>query len=230
MQLQLSIATATCRKTCLSQIVLLQYKAKPYLGFQNLGCHCKILGCHFDTHKRLKKTLVWIFCARNLVFCFSFRHSVTSVKVLQAPLNQNVDMLLKRFFAREQSFHSLTCERQFWTAVLLWTLRSYHPWLWFTVFNFRRLIDRNGDDGSLSSLFRASGSWSTLSAFRIDIAVLQLPLHLSAKLCLAHSIGPCAVERKLLCSWHHRANHTLQLTSKFILVSRKVSHGSNVPS
>jgi len=38
-----------------SQIVLLQYKAKPYLlGFQNLGCHCKILGCHFDTQKRLK--------------------------------------------------------------------------------------------------------------------------------------------------------------------------------
>jgi len=21
----------------------------------NLGCHCKILGCHFDTQKRLKK-------------------------------------------------------------------------------------------------------------------------------------------------------------------------------
>jgi len=39
-----------------SQIILLQYKAKPYhLGFQNLGCHCKILGCHFDTQKRLKK-------------------------------------------------------------------------------------------------------------------------------------------------------------------------------
>jgi len=25
-----------------------------YLDFQNLGCHCKILGCHFDTPKRLK--------------------------------------------------------------------------------------------------------------------------------------------------------------------------------
>jgi len=47
----------TCRKTCLSQIVLLQYKAKSYLGFQNLGCHCKILGCHFDTQKRLEKKL-----------------------------------------------------------------------------------------------------------------------------------------------------------------------------
>jgi len=39
-------------------MVLLQYNAKPYLGFQNLGCHYKILGCHFDTQKRLKKTLV----------------------------------------------------------------------------------------------------------------------------------------------------------------------------
>jgi len=47
-----------CRKTCFLPIVLLQYKAKPYLGFQNLGRHCKILGCHFDTQKRLKKTLV----------------------------------------------------------------------------------------------------------------------------------------------------------------------------
>ena len=51
---QPSVAIATCRKTCFRQIVLLQYKAKPY---QNLGCHCKILGCHFDTHKRLKITL-----------------------------------------------------------------------------------------------------------------------------------------------------------------------------
>jgi len=24
-----------------------------YLGFQNLGCHCKILGCHFDTQKNI---------------------------------------------------------------------------------------------------------------------------------------------------------------------------------
>jgi len=39
----------------LSQVVLLQYKAKPYLGFQNLGCHYKMLGCHFDIQKRLKK-------------------------------------------------------------------------------------------------------------------------------------------------------------------------------
>jgi len=46
---QLSVAIATCRKACFPQIVLLQYKAKPYLGSQNLGCQCKILGCHFDT-------------------------------------------------------------------------------------------------------------------------------------------------------------------------------------
>jgi len=32
-------------------MVLLQYNAKPYLGFQNLGCRCEILGCHFDTQK-----------------------------------------------------------------------------------------------------------------------------------------------------------------------------------
>ena len=55
--MQPSVAKATCRKTCLSQIILLQYKAKPYLGFQNLGRHSKILGCHFDTQKRLEKTL-----------------------------------------------------------------------------------------------------------------------------------------------------------------------------
>jgi len=30
-------------------------QAKPHFGFQNLGCHCKFLGCHFDTQKRLKK-------------------------------------------------------------------------------------------------------------------------------------------------------------------------------
>jgi len=30
---------------------MVKYKAKPYLGLQNLGCH-------FDTQKRLKKTLL----------------------------------------------------------------------------------------------------------------------------------------------------------------------------
>ena len=61
--LQPSVVIDASRKTCLSQIVLLQCKAKPYLGFQNLGCH-------FDTHKRLKKTLVnafhtgFIWCER----------------------------------------------------------------------------------------------------------------------------------------------------------------------
>jgi len=47
------VAIATCRKACLSQIVLLQLKAKPYLDFQNWRCHCKILGGHFDNQKRL---------------------------------------------------------------------------------------------------------------------------------------------------------------------------------
>ena len=46
-KLQPSVAIATCRKTCISHIVLLQYKEKPYLGFQNLRCHCKILGVSF---------------------------------------------------------------------------------------------------------------------------------------------------------------------------------------
>jgi len=35
----LQITIPTCRKTCLSQIVSLKYKANPYFGFQNLGCH-----------------------------------------------------------------------------------------------------------------------------------------------------------------------------------------------
>jgi len=44
-----------CKKACFPQIILLQYRAKPYLGFQNFGYHRKILECHFDTQKRLKK-------------------------------------------------------------------------------------------------------------------------------------------------------------------------------
>jgi len=31
-----------------------------YLGLQNLGCHCKILGRHFDTQKRLTKNTATI--------------------------------------------------------------------------------------------------------------------------------------------------------------------------
>ena len=58
LQLQPSVAVAMCRKTCFPQFVFLQYKVKPYLGFQNLGCHCKILGCHFDIQIRLKKALI----------------------------------------------------------------------------------------------------------------------------------------------------------------------------
>ena len=54
--LQPFVAITTCRKTCFSQMVLLHYKAKPHLGFQNLGCHCKILGRHFDTQNGLKNT------------------------------------------------------------------------------------------------------------------------------------------------------------------------------
>ena len=65
--LQPSVAMATGRKTCFPQIVLLQYKAKPYLDFQNLGCNCKILGCHFDTPKRLKKAL-HLPCVFEIVF------------------------------------------------------------------------------------------------------------------------------------------------------------------
>ena len=66
LHLQPSVAVATCRKSFFPQFVLLQYKAKPYLGFQNLGCHCKILGCHFDTQKRLRKNTVLVF--RNSVY------------------------------------------------------------------------------------------------------------------------------------------------------------------
>jgi len=56
MKLQPSVVIATCRKTYLSQIILLQYKAKPYPDCQNLWCHCKIVGCHFDTKNGLKNT------------------------------------------------------------------------------------------------------------------------------------------------------------------------------
>ena len=51
-----AVAIVTCKKTYFPQIVLIQYKAKPHLGYQNLGCHCKILGCHFDTQNGLKNT------------------------------------------------------------------------------------------------------------------------------------------------------------------------------
>ena len=63
--LQPSVAIAACRKTYFPQIVLLQRKVKPHLGFQNLGCHCPNLGCHFDTQNWLQKlcnvTLFMIF-------------------------------------------------------------------------------------------------------------------------------------------------------------------------
>jgi len=65
MKLQPSVVIATCRKTYLSQIILLQYKAKPYPDCQNLWCHCKIVGCHFDTKNGLKK-----HCFSS---CFQFR-------------------------------------------------------------------------------------------------------------------------------------------------------------
>jgi len=72
--LQSSVAIAMCRKTCFPQIVLLQCKAKPYPDFQNLESHCKILGCHFDTHKRLKK-----HCSEGREFTYSagVKHSVS---------------------------------------------------------------------------------------------------------------------------------------------------------
>jgi len=57
--LQPSVAIATCRKPCFPQMASLQHKAKPNLGFRNLGCHCKIMRCHFDTQKRFKKDTVW---------------------------------------------------------------------------------------------------------------------------------------------------------------------------
>ena len=57
MTLQPSVAIAMCRKTRFPpQIVLLQYKVKPYPGFQNLGCHCKILGAILTPKNGLKNT------------------------------------------------------------------------------------------------------------------------------------------------------------------------------
>jgi len=55
-----NIADVCCnghvQENMLSQIVSLEYKTKAYLGIQNLGCHYKISGCHFDTQNRLKNT------------------------------------------------------------------------------------------------------------------------------------------------------------------------------
>jgi len=65
-----AVSIATCRKTYFPQFFLLQYKAKSYIsGFQNLGCHCKILGCHVTPKEQLKNTyyttpskLIHIYC------------------------------------------------------------------------------------------------------------------------------------------------------------------------
>jgi len=79
MILEPSVAIAMCRKTCFPpQIVLLQYKAKPYPGFQNLECHCKIIGCHFDTQKRLKKSLHQSTCLATKI-----RHVIVWREALQ---------------------------------------------------------------------------------------------------------------------------------------------------
>jgi len=72
--LQFSLPTSAPASVCCNSHVqenklslnrFTQYKAKPYLGFQNSGSHYKILGCHFDTQKRLKNTPICslMFCA-----------------------------------------------------------------------------------------------------------------------------------------------------------------------
>jgi len=43
-----NVADVCCNSHVQECMLLLQYKVKPYLGFQNFGCHCKILGCHFE--------------------------------------------------------------------------------------------------------------------------------------------------------------------------------------
>ena len=51
-------------------------KAKPHLGFQNLGCHCKILGCHFDTQNGLKNTgSMQLRTSYFVFFIFEINHS-----------------------------------------------------------------------------------------------------------------------------------------------------------
>ena len=58
---KLRIFAAVCcnshvQENMLSSIRFTSIQVKTKSRFQNLGCHCKILGCHFDTHKRLKNT------------------------------------------------------------------------------------------------------------------------------------------------------------------------------
>ena len=87
-----SVATATCsRKTCFPQIVLLQYKVKSYLGFQNLGCH-------FDTQKRLKKStaVTWSepFKAMSPYHCDTTK-PISRINI--APVIHNLHWQLKEF-------------------------------------------------------------------------------------------------------------------------------------
>ena len=82
-----SVTIATCRKTCSPQIVLLQHKVKSYLGFQNLGCHCKILGCHFDTQKQLKQHCGTRYLVRRISYDILRRcgqHQWWNTKVIQS--------------------------------------------------------------------------------------------------------------------------------------------------
>jgi len=37
-------------------------QGKQYLGLQNLGCHCKILGCHFD------QRVMWNDCCKKMCY------------------------------------------------------------------------------------------------------------------------------------------------------------------
>ena len=65
-----NIAAVCCNSHVQENILSLnrftQYKANH--GFQNLGCHYKILGCHFYTQKGLKKTLMSTQSKKKLYF------------------------------------------------------------------------------------------------------------------------------------------------------------------
>jgi len=72
--------------------------AKPYLGFQNLGFHCKILGCHFDTQKRLKKHWTLKFCfivVEALDFLYSYIPRCTMQVLLDTGEARKLMALLK---------------------------------------------------------------------------------------------------------------------------------------
>ena len=72
-------------------------KSKPHLGFQNLGCHCKILGCHFDTQIGFKKRLI------ILIFYCGLMVHITDTRA-QKVASYTTAHITETVFAHDQHF------------------------------------------------------------------------------------------------------------------------------